>query len=367
MSSNANVRIESTLNDVGLIKLMHRALGLSSINLDVASAYVRFNGLGLIEGLVKRASKVRLVANDITPKAYYYLVNRGNVEVRVNEMLHAKLYLIYSSGQYLAIVGSSNLTMRGLKTNIEVNVTLSGSVNDSYYSELSEIFRKIWDSSKPLNPNYLKQRYIIARMALKEYAGTLVKVINRELMMELGLGADKLGKCISNSINDRASCISGIYNRLRNVAKEARSKGMVEEEFLREHIMEGLSRINELGRLCGEAMDSTVIGTPCLMLYAAYELGKQGKSYGSGVEFYIDVLKRALELAEKNKNIDERTRRYINDELNMVENNKEYREQVVELKIGAVLLPLILALPKNCRVKGVVRGKVMLRRITCSS
>jgi len=41
---------------------------------------------------------------------------------------------------------------------------------------------------------------------------------------------------------------------------------------------------------------------------------------------------------------------FITQELDRVRNDKEYREQVIERKIGATILPLILALPRNCNI-----------------
>jgi len=39
--------------------------------------------------------------------------------------------------------------------------------------------------------------------------------------------------------------------------------------------------------------------------------------------------------------------------------------QVIKRKIGATILPLILALPRNCDVTGIFKGNRYEREITC--
>ena len=58
---------------------------------------------------------------------------------------------------------------------------------------------------------------------------------------------------------------------------------------------------------------------------------------------------------------------FITQELDRVRNDKEYREQVIERKIGATILPLILALPRNCNIT-VNKGnrKIKIRSIVCT-
>ncbi len=104
---------------------------------------------------------------------------------------------------------------------------------------------------------------------------------------------------------------------------------------------------------------------PCIMLYVAYQLGSGGRSYRTGIGFYEDVLTNSLNLASKIKGVKADVINFIMQELGRVQNDREYRGQVIERKIGAAILPLILALPRSCGVTGIFRGNRYEREITC--
>jgi len=57
---------------------------------------------------------------------------------------------MHNNNAYIALIGSSNLTKRGLSVNFEVNVMLKGEVTDSYYEQLLKIFNTIWNASRPI-------------------------------------------------------------------------------------------------------------------------------------------------------------------------------------------------------------------------
>jgi len=101
------------------------------------------------------------------------------------------------------------------------------------------------------------------------------------------------------------------------------------------------------------------------MIYTAYKLGQSGKTYDTGISFYEDILEKSLNQTRKTKGIKNDVINFITQELDRVRNDKEYREQVIERKIGATILPLILALPRNCNITGIFKRNRYERKITC--
>jgi len=83
------------------------------------------------------------------------------------------------------------------------------------------------------------------------------------------------------------------------------------------------------------------------------------------MSFYEDVLMNSLNLASKIKGVKTDVINFTMQELDRVQNDREYRWQVIERKIGAATLPLILALPRNCDVTGIFKGNRYEREITC--
>ena len=91
------------------------------------------------------------------------------------------------------------------------------------------------------------------------------------------------------------------------------------------------------------------------MLYVAYQLGSGGRSYRTGISFCEDVLTISLNLARKRRGVKNDVINFIMQELGRVQNDREYRGQVIERKIGAATPPLILALPRNSNITGIFK------------
>lgn len=84
--------------------------------------------------------------------------------------------------------------------------------------------------------------------------------------------------------------------------------------------------------------------------------------FHAGIDFY----KAALEKAARAEGVGDAARQFVLNELQAVDSDREYREQVVERKIGAVILPLALALPGGCRVDFERAGNRRARKIICT-
>jgi HKD family nuclease len=80
---------------------------------------------------------------------------------------HPKLYLVEQGDRRIAYVGSSNLTLGGLRTNIEANVRLEGPADARELRDAAELFRELSESefSTPVTPEFetryteLQQQY----------------------------------------------------------------------------------------------------------------------------------------------------------------------------------------------------------------
>jgi len=76
--------------------------------------------------------------------------DRLKVKVYTRNRLHAKAYIFdYPTGRFergIAIIGSSNLSLGGLRDNTELNVLVHGNGN---HEQLHEWFKKLWDEAEP--------------------------------------------------------------------------------------------------------------------------------------------------------------------------------------------------------------------------
>jgi len=64
--------------------------------------------------------------------------------------MHSKVYLLENAGQTHVLVGSSNLTLGGLQTNIESNLAASFPSSHRMVQQWRENFEAIWSLSHKL-------------------------------------------------------------------------------------------------------------------------------------------------------------------------------------------------------------------------
>ncbi len=115
-------------------------------------------------------------------------LDSGKLEVRVytKEKFHAKAYLFsYKEGFYgkgIGIVGSSNLTVSGLKNNTELNVLVHG---DDNFTQLNQWFDNLWAEALPFSQALMQE--IQSSWASKVYTPwdiylkTLYKLVEERL------------------------------------------------------------------------------------------------------------------------------------------------------------------------------------------
>ena len=124
---------EITLVDRSLQKLLQVGKEYPNSDLDFSVSYVSPTGLSLLRHLLKAAKRKRAVVG-------LCLINRVNaflelqdfgVEVYVYvtdsiRIFHPKIYYGTTNGLAWAMVGSSNMTGKGLSLNVERNLFLTG-------------------------------------------------------------------------------------------------------------------------------------------------------------------------------------------------------------------------------------------------
>lgn len=92
--------------------------------------------------------------NCVGLSALWELIRDGRVDIRVytKGVLHSKAYIFDArQGQMVdgvAIVGSSNLTISGLRNNSELNVKIT---NQNDYQDVKKWFDEIWENSEPFS------------------------------------------------------------------------------------------------------------------------------------------------------------------------------------------------------------------------
>ena len=139
-----------------------------------ASAFLNSGGLDLIEGDLRRIleteGRVSIVHGAdfriADPRAIRTLVNMKarypQMSYRVHcdwslthsQRFHPKLYIARKDRRnYCAAIGSSNLTLGGLRRNAEVNVVIRGEISDEPIRDCLNIYDKIHDSPSLIEPN----------------------------------------------------------------------------------------------------------------------------------------------------------------------------------------------------------------------
>ena len=139
-----------------------------------ASAFLNSGGLGMIERdlsrILESEGRVSIVHGAdfriADPSAVRTLVDMKTrypqMSYRVHcdwsltrsQRFHPKLYIARKDRRtYCAAIGSSNLTLGGLRHNTEVNVVIRGEISDAPIRDCLKIYDKIHDSPSLIEPN----------------------------------------------------------------------------------------------------------------------------------------------------------------------------------------------------------------------
>jgi len=80
-----------------------------------------------------------------------FLKNSKSLPEDLKGYFHPKFYLFYNNERYNVIIGSSNFTLNGIKSNLECNISISGYTNDDFFPKLTEYFSSLWHHKYALN------------------------------------------------------------------------------------------------------------------------------------------------------------------------------------------------------------------------
>ncbi|MGL4424869.1 MAG: DEAD/DEAH box helicase family protein, partial [Cetobacterium sp.] len=149
-------------------------------------AFINFAGVQILLDILKRTEKLNIKGKILTTnylhftelKAVDYLKRFKNIEVKFFdsdelEGFHTKGYIFKYPDSYKAIIGSSNLTKSGLKSNIEWNTSVTTAPNSEFIIGVLNEFNYLWEKGvedvKPYIVSHFKKESQIQKIPRKEY------------------------------------------------------------------------------------------------------------------------------------------------------------------------------------------------------
>jgi len=132
-------------------------------------AFINFSGLQLLldsfKELDDKGVKGKILTstylNFTEPKALERINKFSNIDLKVfvatKEIgFHIKAYIFENKEEYKIIIGSSNITQRALKSNIEWNVIVISKKDDTFVKEVLEEYLNLWEGTSVLNEEFLE-------------------------------------------------------------------------------------------------------------------------------------------------------------------------------------------------------------------
>ncbi|QFT11654.1 phospholipase D family protein [Vibrio sp. THAF190c] len=152
LSNNSST---SHLNEISrLIELSEECI--------LCTCWLDLEALDLIESFVekrKSASKVQIYSDGrkmhVSEAVRMRLKSNPDIEhfyAKRGKRLHSKIYYFSTGDSYSAIIGSANLTGRGLSRNDEFSAVISGNKSSNEHQELIDYLTKIKSSLKSNSP-----------------------------------------------------------------------------------------------------------------------------------------------------------------------------------------------------------------------
>lgn len=133
-------------------------------------AFINYSGLQLLLDTFKELEENKVKGKIITstylnftePKALERIKEFKNIDLNIfvatNEIgFHTKSYIFENNDEYKIIIGSSNITQRALKSNIEWNVRVVSKKDHSFTKEVLEEYIKLWESTQIVNDEFINK------------------------------------------------------------------------------------------------------------------------------------------------------------------------------------------------------------------
>jgi len=131
-------------------------------------AFINFSGLQLLldsfKELEEKGIKGRIITstylNFTEPKALERTRKFNNIDLKVfiasgDKGFHTKAYIFENSEDYKIIIGSSNITQRALKSNVEWNVRTILKKGDSFSCQVLEEYLNLWKTTSVVDNKFL--------------------------------------------------------------------------------------------------------------------------------------------------------------------------------------------------------------------
>ncbi|MCS4454965.1 phospholipase D-like domain-containing protein [Clostridium botulinum] len=133
-------------------------------------AFVNFSGIQLLLDSFKELEQREIEGKIITstylnftePKALKKIQEFNNIDLKVfvskKEIgFHTKAYIFENEAEYKIIIGSSNITQRALKSNIEWNVKSISKKENSFTKEVLKEYLKLWGETSVVDDNFIRE------------------------------------------------------------------------------------------------------------------------------------------------------------------------------------------------------------------
>jgi len=164
-------------------------------------AFISFSGVQLLldifKELEKKGIKGKILSstylNFTDPKALKKILEFKNIELkiyesnRLNKGFHPKAYIFEFDNEYKTIIGSSNITASAFKTNIEWNMESINKKDDSFFYDIFNEFKILWDDSYFIDDKFLDEYRDYKENLKKEKSFIYKKDIKTNHMQKLAL------------------------------------------------------------------------------------------------------------------------------------------------------------------------------------
>ena len=168
-------------------------------------AFINFSGLQLLldsfKELEERGVNGKIITstylNFTEPKALQKLREFNNIDLKIfiadkEKGFHTKVYIFENEDDYKVIIGSSNITQRALKSNVEWNVMIISKRETEFVQSVIEEYDDIWNSTNYVDKEFLdKYNEFIRNLRNKEKSHVIefqeYKRIKPNIMQEKAL------------------------------------------------------------------------------------------------------------------------------------------------------------------------------------
>ena len=178
----------------------------------IAVAFVSRAGLAMVEPSIKAAIRggaqfeflIGLDTRATEPAAVQrlYDLSRSSRSLRLYcsapltspGIYHPKLYLLRRDDLITSIIGSSNLTQGGLRSNVEVNVAIEANMKDELVSDIYDAYYRLRIQPKRLEPD-------------GEFLALYAELCDRERRQGRKLGRDRSLRDLMTALDERGDAL----------------------------------------------------------------------------------------------------------------------------------------------------------------